>query len=599
MTVSAARGTEADDLLRDDRFRAEWRHLAEDCPWATAFQGPDFGYAWYLSYRKRYEPLLVMERTGDGTLAGLLPLAIGCADPRELVLAGAWQAEYHAWISAPGIGDRFPAHAMQWLRGAFPSSVLTFRYLPPGTPLGWLADRALAPAHELTAFPRPLLRIGPRPEAENFLKNKTTRNQLNRLTKLGPVAFQRLTGAEQLDVILDQLIRFYDFRQAAVHGVEPFRTDPAKRPFHLRMMATPGLLHATVLTVGDRMIAAHLGIASTREVHLGILGHDPFLAKCSPGKFLIHFLAGQMQAEGYEQMDLTPGGDPYKDRFADHHDEVMVLTLFPGSATRERHVARRRLARAGRRLLEAVHVKPERAKALGAQLSRAGPRRVATSLARRARTWLDRTRELRIYTHNAVHVAEVAEDCSIRRDALDDLLAFVPGADAISDRSFFAEALARIEAGQHVYTHVADGRLVHWGWLAERQETSFLSEVNTPFTFPPNSACLFDYYTDPHYRGRGLYARSLRKMLKDAARVPGTEKVYIFVLADNTASRHVIEKSGFHYEGSIFEAIRFGRSRHWTQMVMEGPVGGCNPAPRPQESQSAPPSEIPARRRGS
>ncbi len=576
MKIVTARDAEADDLLRDAGFRAEWLRLAGLCPWATAFQGPDFGHAWYASYRERYEPLLVQARAADGALAGLLPLAVGREDQRELVVAGAGQAEYHAWINSPEAGDEFPAQAIRWLQGAFPHSLLKFQYLPPGTPQGWLSGTGPGANFTIVTHRRPLLHLGPAAEAEKFLRNKSDKSKFNRLKKIGPVGFRRITDAAGLEAALNEVSRFCDFRHAALHGVAPFRADPAKRQFHLRMVEYPGLLHATALTVGDRIIAAHLGVSSAREVHLGVTAYDPFLTKLSPGKFLIHFLADRLRAEGYERLDLTPGGDAYKERFANDNDEVAALTLPLGPGGRARAAAPRAAIRGGRRLLKVLRVDPQRVRSLGARLRRVGPVGTAGALVRRGRRWLGSARELRVYAHDAAGVADGAEDDLIRRDALEDLLTYEAVEGSPTSREFLSGALARIEAGAHVYTSVADGRLAHWGWLAERQETSFLSEVRTGFTFPPNSACLYDFYTHPHYRGRGLYTRSLRRMLRDAARVPGTEKVYIFVLADNIASRKVIEKAGFRYEGSLFEAVRFGQARRWAE-GLEGGQGGDRP----------------------
>src|SRR4029434_1141203 len=83
--------------------------------------------------------------------------------------------------------------------------------------------------------------------------------------------------------------------------------------------------------------------------------HDPFLAKQSPGKFITLFLAKLLHEEGFDRIDLTPGGDVYKERFANDHDTVHTLTMLPTpractrtrSSWRVKAVAKSWLARFG------------------------------------------------------------------------------------------------------------------------------------------------------------------------------------------------------------------------------------------------------------
>jgi GNAT superfamily N-acetyltransferase len=177
---------------------------------------------------------------------------------------------------------------------------------------------------------------------------------------------------------------------------------------------------------------------------------------------------------------------------------------------------------------------------------------------------------MRIYSYDAKSVPDFNGPEMIRHDALEELLGYEPAEAWQSRQGFLSTALTRIENGLHVYTCTENGRLVHYGWLIERQERSFVSEVRQEYVLPPNSASLFDFYTFPRARGRGLYTLCLRTMLRDAARIPGTEKIIIAVLADNGPSRHVIEKVGFVYECSLFEEVRFGRARRWAHVTETG-----------------------------
>src|ERR1700760_3790969 len=83
--------TEAERLLDSPKFQSRWRTLAGECPWGTALQGPEFAGTWYRCYKGRYRPLILLRQTADGSLDGLLLLAVEASTGR-LTFAGAHQS---------------------------------------------------------------------------------------------------------------------------------------------------------------------------------------------------------------------------------------------------------------------------------------------------------------------------------------------------------------------------------------------------------------------------------------------------------------------------------------------------------------------------
>jgi RimJ/RimL family protein N-acetyltransferase len=78
---------------------------------------------------------------------------------------------------------------------------------------------------------------------------------------------------------------------------------------------------------------------------------------------------------------------------------------------------------------------------------------------------------------------------------------------------------------------------------------------------------IFDCYTHPVMRGQGLYYQSLCQMLHDALDHCRAAQVCIGSLADNLASRHVIEKIGFRYLGSMIKKGRLGMLQRYSLAV--------------------------------
>ena len=245
----------------------------------------------------------------------------------SFAFAGTPQSEYQTWISDPGIGNEFALAAVLAVQAAFPNATLKFRYLPPLTPLGWLASSKFRASSLLTEKPRPLLKFTE--ITSNSLQKANNKKRLKGLKKLGDLEFKRLTTPDQLQSIMDEIALFHDLRQLAMHGLEPFREDSLKKRFHIELMKQPNFLHVTTLKAGDQLAAVQINVRDRNEIHLNFVAYNPMLAKHSPGKFHIHLLTQMLTEEGFEQLDLTPGGDPYKERFANAHDKAYSLTLYP------------------------------------------------------------------------------------------------------------------------------------------------------------------------------------------------------------------------------------------------------------------------------
>ena len=383
MPVEIIRGERARHLLSDDQFAADWSSLCEKCPWATAFQSPAFVATWYRAYRERAEPVLVTSRE-SGRLRALLPLAY-LPSRKQLAVAGTWHAEYHAWVCPPPLGDAFPAAAFPVIRREFPRHALTFLFLPPGAPTAWIGDRALRRRSLIKERRRPLMQFGDGHEIAASLAKSANKSRLKRLEKIGPVAFERITDPAEFEPLFDQIIRFYDARRLAVSGSAPFQNDPLKRTFHLEMMRAPDLLHVTVMKVGDQIASAHLGACGRREVQLGLVAHNPEFEKHSPGKFHILFLARMLLREGYVRLDLTAGGDPYKERFANAWDQVQALRVFPTATGKAAAALAATAEQAARKTLDLLHVSPARARWFVNTAKR--PRTLAASFVRRTAAW--------------------------------------------------------------------------------------------------------------------------------------------------------------------------------------------------------------------
>jgi len=556
LRLEIRRGDAALELIGRPRFREAWRALYEACPWATAFQDAPFVDVWYRTYRTRFAPVVVTGWT-DTTLTGLFLLAVSL-DGTTLCHVGSHHAEYQVWLATD---DRFVAAALDALASTFPGRRLQLLFVPPGVPFTpperWRSRCFQRP------IARPMLATNPADAVRASLRKKSNKGKLGRLTRRGELTFERVRDDAAFAGLLAEMVPLYELRQGAAHNALPFRDDELKRAFYLALQRETDLLHVTVMRVDDELLAAHIGMRSRNTVLVGIMAQSPRHAKQSSGKFLFFELALLLEREGVEALDLTPGGE-YKDRFATHYEEAGRLTiLFSHSAARRHRLKRGVIDAVKRRGISTDSVK-RMIRAAQHTVSHLRPADLPFKIAQRLKRSVWDDIELRIYRFPGGASVAQTETVCLARDRFEDLACYEPAERwQPTTNAFLQSAMQRLENGEHCYTYVEDGFLAHCGWLVERQESAFMEDVQQSWRLPPGSAVLYGFYTHPRFRGRGLYASALRRMLTDVAVIPGLSEVYIGVRADNEPSRRVIEKVGFVYDRSFYERRRLVLVRRW------------------------------------
>ena len=457
--VALYEDAQARRLLDDTAFIAAWRRLHGLSQGATAFQGPQFAVPWYQHYEAEYSPWLLTRRGIDGELIGLLALAY---DNRSgsLIVAGGHQAEYQGWLAHANCSTIFIADAWRAIRARLPAVTLNFKYLPPALPRDAWRSVTLRGLVEPLARGRPLMRLDPE-RIEESLRKKGNKSKLNRLARLGEVRLERLRSAQALEPYFDQIIAYYDMRQGAVHDSCPFLTDAHKRALHLAWAEQPELLHVTILSVGGRLAAAHIGAISRDTVHLGIIAHSPLYAEYSVGKLQLLLLARHLAQEGFKTFDLTPGDDPWKERFADEHDEVYELRMFASAWARLRATVPQRVATMAKGSARVFGITPDRWR----RWHQRGRTRIGGGIS------TPDTNECWRRVGNAMP-AEPAGALAV--DAVGDLV-LVP--TPRTRKQFLTSALTRLEHKEHVYTKVYGGRLRYCAWSRQTEDPAHGSAV--------------------------------------------------------------------------------------------------------------------------
>jgi CelD/BcsL family acetyltransferase involved in cellulose biosynthesis/RimJ/RimL family protein N-acetyltransferase len=573
MKFQLLNGAAAQQWLKAENNQKAWWELQASCLWATPYLSPEFAQAWFRHYFSVWEPLLVIAIDNKGVLSGLLPLA---RKGNEIVGVGAQQAEYQGWLSSTADLGQFLDGALEILFHTWPSVHLRLRYI----------DVAHAVEHLLTwarsrddivldTHARPLMKLDAK-AIEAVLRKRSNRSKLNRLKRSGELVVKHDYLETDTTASLDEIIRLYDFRQGAANDSCPFVDDERKRAFHLDLLEqAPGHIIAFRMLLDGQTVAALLGVRGPHRISNAIFAYSPHHARHSPGKLLLYLAAQSMLSQEVDYLDLTPGGDPWKERFATHHDQVYELNVWGNVAQLRKYRWRNHLQAVIRKVLVEIGLPPSKLRNWLSRLRRVRPRSVWDTLQK----ILPRRTEYRIYRLDLDKLAELPAaammdtDLPLRINDLTDLVHFTPATTWQSRQRFLAEALNRIERGEQVYSARDDGALLHYGWLIREQNEAFFTEVGAEYRYPKPGAVLYDFFTHPDARGQGWYQRTLATMLRDLNKRSvadcGVRVVYVSVLADNKASRHVIEKLGFDYVESLIRVSAFGWS-HCKQVFSDG-----------------------------
>ena len=533
-------GEKVFNLLEDTRFLGEWNQLWKACLWATVFQSPSFVATWYRIYRKDFNPI-VIRTIKAGKLTGLLTLA---ADKNGLITAaGANQAEYQVWLTADANDEQFIKNALLELRRVFPHKKVLLKYIPAGVSLSFAEKEGKWRRRcFIKTSAHPLMIVNSN-RLTSELRKKNRKEKINRLSRQGELTFERINDYSLLASIFDELALQSDFRKGAMYNKIAFKTDPLRKEFLLSLFEQ-NAIHATVLKINDKIIASNVSMQSPNQVHLqGINSFDAAYARHSPG--IIHFLMlGKMLAEeGVKVFDLTPGADPYKDMLATEHTKAATLSIgnsFHGFTGRLKYGIRNYL----KNKAIGFGIKPQTLKKVQQDLTNyktkirnitpaglvAMSTRFIEKLNRRSKVskcW--------IVQYSALPTTGLLP---IRKDNIQDLLEFDNHETWFSKQEYLADAMRRLETGEHCYSWVENGKLLGCAWLTNGKHTTAESAVGITEGWFISLSGL--YY---HQRGRTRLPIFLQSVAAELAADTICETFYI---VNNCDDQRVFEKAGFN-----------------------------------------------------
>jgi hypothetical protein len=540
------------ELLNNKTFISQWEELANQNEKVTVIQEPPFVTTWYSQYSNKYQPILILGIDTNSDLVGIMPLAYSLSD-HYLTHAGDGQAEYHGWLCAKSADQEFPVQALIAIKNNFQLRKWQWRPLPPRSQINCLSSSDLKREKiyvRIIEEDSPILDLNDENKINKIRKNKSIQIKLNRYKKKNSFYIERIKSKDKAKEIFDILSNQCDFRQMAIHQTAPFSRDGNKKPFYIERLNFPENNHFTILWSDNDPVAFHFGACDTDTVYLGLSSYNPIEEKNSPGSILIIKLIEFLKEEGYRYLDLTPGGDKYKEKYCSFHQKIYTPTFYFYKKDKIvadlkyfiRKTVKKSIISAGadpdivkNRLGNVLSILKKNSK-----LSPLKMLRNLISIAYKRNVYL-----LYRFLIDDLSLKNIVIDENININNYSDLLLYNNSNPNIEKKSdFFSASLRHFSSEDLSYTILSDGILAQSGWMTKGGKGYRMTEVDMDFYSPENSYILFDFFTEPNLNKQELYSKTLEKMLSDCKN-NGAKEVFIAVNENEISSRSIIEKVGF------------------------------------------------------
>jgi len=325
-----------------DAVEDEWRALAESR--GNAFITPEWFRSWHGQYGAGQTPAVVVVRSEDGSIRGVVPLVGDLGGfPRRVRFAGANLGDHlqpaatlQNEVEVAAAAGRAVAEAGRW-------SMVVLDNVEVGA--AWAREMVAAgglksDAHRQAALPHVNLSEFGSWEVYLASRSRNFRSQIGRfrrrLEREHQVEFRRTSDPARLAEELDTFFRLHDARWASKGGSSS--AGERARRFHFDFAARAlerGWLRLWTLDVDGEPAAAWYGWLLGGRYAYYLAGFDPRWSDQRVGLILLAHTVRSAFEEGADEYDMLLGEEPYKDRFASSQRQVETVLATPA-----RHPAR-------------------------------------------------------------------------------------------------------------------------------------------------------------------------------------------------------------------------------------------------------------------
>jgi len=529
-------------IISDKKFILTWKYLAEKTDHCTLIQEYGFVVSWYRSYLDKYKPMMVLGYDEQENIIGILPLAVSY-DTGNLSHAGENQAEYHSWICLKKYEEEFLVQSLISIKKECNPEQWKWGWLPPGVDISWFNSDLLTKngiyINSITSE-SPLHNLENPDKLHRLHKNKADKSRMNQLKRKGELKIERIRDRDYAEKLLEIVIAQSNFRYLSLYNYIPFQLDKNKRVWHLNQMdLMPENIHVTALWHGDELLACNFGFCTADKVLLGLISYDPIKGRYSPGRIFLIELLEFIKEEGYKYLDLTPGGDSYKERFSNEHVTITKPTICfnrynqikDHTLTSLRNLLKKRFT-----ARDLASIQSLTQKSIPALLKSIVPKQK------------DGISPYFLYREKMEEIVHKDNIPPLHLQQYEDLLLYQNKEGILTPKEVAYTAMKKFERGDRLYTMVSGKELIAFVWLASSGKKHWHPHLKEQINHIENSVFIYDFYTSEKARKNDIFQFCIQEVLKDIQ----NEKVSILYLVKPAdIDKETVNRIGFFQSSDI------------------------------------------------
>jgi CelD/BcsL family acetyltransferase involved in cellulose biosynthesis len=532
---------EAVVLLATPIFQNEWKKLATQSVGFTQLQEADFLTTWYSNYSAIFASIFIFSRNEKSEMVGLIALAWH-KEKEYLVHAG--NAEYHGWLATeeatiPFLKDMFSIVIDELKVEKWP-----WNWMPSGLNAASLQAAASAEMSLLVEEEgSPIWQLDNEEKLAKLLKSKSNKSKFNRYKKRGEYRYEIITEPDRIREVLEIAQYQCDLRREAMNNSRPFAEDPFKIDFCSELMNFSNKLHVSAMWLDDQLLAYHMGVEDGERVCFGLVSYDPSESKQSPGTLLIIELAKHLKESGYKILDMTPGTNSYKDRFANFYETLYRPTIHFSKRSFLKAKVKKSMAMTGKKMLAMAKVDVptmrQWKKNLGelpSKLKSISPKSIFSFF---GNILLQKNVHF-LYEIDLKNEETFSTSSRILNEQkYVDLLDYQDNQPFLTRRDLLIVALEKFAKGDVLFSQNNNGNIEWLGWLKEVKGQVKLEGFSEAIEFGEKTDLLSDFYSGADVASDN-FDENILTMLHQV-KISGKEKVWLWVKKKDKLSQDRLE----------------------------------------------------------
>jgi CelD/BcsL family acetyltransferase involved in cellulose biosynthesis len=532
---------EAVVLLATPIFQNEWKKLATQSVGFTQLQEADFLTTWYSNYSAIFAPIFIFSRNEKSEMVGLIALAWH-KEKEYLVHAG--NAEYHGWLATeeatiPFLKDMFSIVIDELKVEKWP-----WNWMPSGLNAASLQAAASAEMSLLVEEEgSPIWQLDNEEKLAKLLKSKSNKSKFNRYKKRGEYRYEIITEPDRIREVLEIAQYQCDLRREAMNNSRPFAEDPFKIDFCSELMNFSNKLHVSAMWLDDQLLAYHMGVEDGERVCFGLVSYDPSESKQSPGTLLIIELAKHLKESGYKILDMTPGTNSYKDRFANFYETLYRPTIHFSKRSFLKAKVKKSMAMTGKKMLAMAKVDVPTMRQWKKNLGELPSKLKSISLESIFSFFGNILLQKNVHFLYEIDLKN-EETFSTSSRILNeqkyvDLLDYQDNQPFLTRRDLLIVALEKFAKGDVLFSQNNNGNIEWLGWLKEVKGQVKLEGFSEAIEFGEKTDLLSDFYSGADVASDN-FDENILTMLHQV-KISGKEKVWLWVKKKDKLSQDRLE----------------------------------------------------------